>query len=589
MVKKILSVLLVTFGAVFFSAQNVFAAESISLFESTIAVNKNGSLDIREVIHYTTTESRHGIYRYIPLSYAHDGYHRRLQISVTAVTDDTRSPLRYETFVEEGNLVIKIGDPTTTFTGNRSFLISYSVDRGMVFNGSTPTFLWDITGEGWTMEIEAARARILTPGSQIVSVACYSGVFGQDTGECKFEQNTSDGITLIHASPIEIGSNMTVQVEFNPKAAPYIPTGIHAFAVFFRDNWQLFLFPLTALLSFYLWYTKGRDWVFISQNIFSLDKNQPQMLRPVFDNRRTRFVYEPLTALSPGEAGLLLDERVDNQDIVAEIITLARKKYISITEIAKKKLIFTTKDYQLKKLSPPSSKQDVKRTLTSTQAYLLKELFSKNDSVTIESLKGSFYKNIAHAKMLLNNQVTAQQWFTKNPSNTRGIYIGLFSIVIAAEFFLALSIAPYVDGLQLMGNWLICSLTSLYFAFNMPQKTAIGSNLSMQAQGLRQMIKTGSWRQEINEKHLFIEDVLPFAISLGVVHQLAKHMEALNLQPPNYLGGLHAVSASRFADSLQGFTESASSNLNYNPSSSSSSSGGGFSGGGGGGGGGGSW
>lgn len=90
------------------------------------------------------------------------------------------------------------------------------------------------------------------------------------------------------------------------------------------------------------------------------------------------------------------------------------------------------------------------------------------------------------------------------------------------------------------------------------------------------------------EKHLFIEEILPFAVALNVVDQLSRDMKELGLEPPKYMGGTNFGTAA-FVSS---FTSDLGAGLTYNPSSSSSGGGGfggGSSGGGGGGGGGGSW
>jgi len=119
----------------------------------------------------------------------------------------------------------------------------------------------------------------------------------------------------------------------------------------------------------------------------------------------------------------------------------------------------------------------------------------------------------------------------------------------------------------------------------MPQKTAVGNNLWMQVRGLKQSINYGKWREIIKEKNLFIEEVLPFAVSLGVIDRLAKDMKDLDIEPPDYF---HAgASGSLSQDFVSQFNNDMNSSIAYNPSSSSS--GGSFSGGGGGGGGGGSW
>ena len=98
------------------------------------------------------------------------------------------------------------------------------------------------------------------------------------------------------------------------------------------------------------------------------------------------------------------------------------------------------------------------------------------------------------------------------------------------------------------------------------------------------------------QKHLFLEEILPLAISLGVVEKLTKEMASLGVRPPDYFEG--AVAAGFYSD-WRGFYKNSTTVLSSSPSGKSSWSGGsGFSGGGSsggssgggfGGGGGGSW
>jgi len=126
----------------------------------------------------------------------------------------------------------------------------------------------------------------------------------------------------------------------------------------------------------------------------------------------------------------------------------------------------------------------------------------------------------------------------------------------------------------------------------MPRRTAWGHSLYRQITGLKFYLNAGKWREEIAEKNLFFEEILPLAISLGVVHKLASDMEALGIEPPEYLNGF---TAAYLVSDLDHFSSSAATNIASSLSGRSSWSGGsGFSGGGGGGGGfggggGGSW
>src|SRR5690606_5423140 len=83
--------------------------------------------------------------------------------------------------------------------------------------------------------------------------------------------------------------------------------------------------------------------------------------------------------------------------------------------------------------------------------------------------------------------------------------------------------------------WGVSAIVSAICAWFMPAKTAVGSNYSMQARGLRATIQRGAWREKIKEKQLFIEEVLPFAVALGVIDQLSRDMDELHIKPPKYM------------------------------------------------------
>jgi uncharacterized membrane protein len=134
-------------------------------------------------------------------------------------------------------------------------------------------------------------------------------------------------------------------------------------------------------------------------------------------------------------------------------------------------------------------------------------------------------------------------------------------------------------------------VVSIFLAVKMPRRTAWGYNLYQQIKGLKYYMEKGKWREEVMEKNLFLEEMLPLAISLGVVNKLAKDMKDLGLKPPEYFEGMVMSS---FVHDLNNFNSVMATNLTTSPSGNSSWSGGsgfsgGSSGGGFGGGGGGSW
>lgn len=580
--KKIIVTVLFLFVTTVTSA---FAAESASLFESTIIINQDGSASIEEEIVYQTDSEKHGIFRYIPIDYNHDGVRKKLRFTNIKVTDQNEVPIPYEQTIDDGNLVLKIGDPDTTFSGEKTYVIAYDVNQVITQVGQQLLFNWDITGEGWHFPIEKTVAHIHSPFAKIEQAECFSGAYGGNDNLCTILENTDERnvFDLTYDVPVNYGDNVTVRLTLASQNQLQLPSITEVWLTTLRNNWQVLLIPIPTLLAFYLWFKKGRDWQFESSNIFNLEPNQPKHLKPLFGYQRTAMVYEPIRDLTPGEVGVMLDERSDNQDVISEIVDLARKKYLEIKPLEKKKLLGKETDFEIIRL------KETDAALPKHQQYLLDALVGTKKSVKLSSLKGSFYTHMNEMKRMLTQSVYEKKFFTSSPTTIQIKYMIFYIIIAAIILMLSISWYEYINPLFAIVGLIASTLVALVFGFNMPQKTAIGTNLFMQAKGLKETLKRGAWRYKIQEKHLFIEEILPFAVSLGVVQQLTKDMDELSIEPPSYFAGFTGVHSANWSQNLHSFSSTAASGLSYNPSSSSSSSSGGFSGGGGGGGGGGSW
>lgn len=573
-------------------------SEAITYFSSTITVNQDTSISIQEKIEYVTQQTKHGIFRYIPLSYNHDGFKKQLPISEISVTDEANNPIPYRQTIENNSVFLKIGDPFTTFTGKKTYLISYTVQRALLLQDSMPLLYWDITGEGWNMPILQTTATVVSPRAEILQTNCFSGQIGGNDELCIVESKSAgttgtdqNSTTISYLDTVQYNDNVTLSVDFDSSNSLQFPSATQNLYYFFSQNWMLIFLPAPLFMMALIWWYKGRDWRFVSANVYTLDPTKPQKLSFPSVIPREPFVYAPIEALSPGQAAALIHNKVTPEGILAEILELARKKYLKIEAVAPKstigKLLGKKNDYTFIKLKELSKNPAV----SPVQEHLFKKIFASKNTTKVSELKGTFYLAMQTAQKILESSLTSEHFYTSNPTNSRVSWIFFYCIITGGLFtgviwqFAELSIVwPYaILAAQI--------LPGLFLAYHMPQRTAVGTNLWLQARGLRKSIRYGKWREKIKEKHLFIEEVFPFAVALGVVDALAKDMEQLNITPPDYLGTTSLVgwNAATFANS---FTKEITSSLSHNPSSSSSSGGfssGGSSGGGGGGGGGGSW
>jgi len=469
---------------------NIKALDKISNFHSDITINQDTSISIKETIQYTTDQQKHGIFRTIPFKY--DKYTASIKnISVNA-------PFSKST--NNGNLVLKIGDPQKTFSGNKTYEISYTI-HNTILSKNKPELYLDITGEYWQIPIEKSSATIKSPYAKIISSNCYSGPINSNDNLCKFDLQN-----FFYDKTITQNSNFTIYTSLDPDNQLIFPI-----------NYNYLKTPFALILSMFIilfWYFKGRDQIFISPNVFDTDISQPKKLKPLFYYQRIPFVYEPLN-LSPGLAGTIIDKKTNNRDIIAEIIDLARQKYLKITLIPKKG-IFSKEDFLFEQLKNSDNK------LPKQQKYLLDNIFQNKKSIKLSALKNTFYKYFNQSKTIINETLVKEKYFFHNPQTTK-IFLVIFLVIINI-FIINLNTHVFVF------NFII----SLFVLKNFSQRTALGYNLMLQAKGLQKTIKLGKWREEIKEKNLFIEEILPFAISLGVVKKLAKDMDKLGVTPPEY-------------------------------------------------------
>lgn len=580
----------------------VFAAtEHISSFSSRIEIQSDASLDITETIEYVPPYSKHGIYRYVPEQYPQPPFTlhlplRRVKVLAGPDTDELEKH-PFELSHENNNLLMKIGDPDLTFDEPRTYQISYQIGDAVRWispteastsNGSSPKLqlVWDITGEGWSFPINQTQAVISSPET-ILEAKCYGGPIGSDDGLCRTALDDSKHlVTVSYDQPIDYNDNLTIDLLLEASGAVRPKVGAAAQLKWWQDNWWFLLTVLPLAVTASWWWRRGRDYVYLTEAIFP-GEQKPFHLKPPLASRRVPFVYEPLRELTPGQAGAMLDERVDNQDVIAEILDLARHKYLKIEGVYKNEAARQkgkAKDYLFKLLKPADSK------LPAHQRYLMDQLFpGEKIERSVNKSKGKFATAFQTTKKKIYDSLKEKGWYTNNPETARGLGVVLVVFLNAGAAFGSIMYSVNTATPWWAVIFAVQVVPSFLFAWNFPQKTALGSAMMGQARGLQKTIRYGKWREQIKEKHLFIDEVLPFAVAAGVITQLQHDLKDLNLPEPDYVSGFGAAQAGSWANSLSDFSTHTSSGLSYNPSSSSSGGSSGGSGGGGGGGGGGSW
>ncbi len=553
------------------SQRNVLAADyEIKNFESEITLNQDYSLRIKETIETNFLIPKHGIYRVIPFIYSHNGKTIRADLRILKITDSEGRNVPYQVTNYNQSKKIKIGDSDKTLTGRQNYVIDYKVDQVVMDYGNGPEIYWNVTGGEWDALIEKSKAKVISPYGEITKTECFGC-------ESSFNKNQAifDG---------DQGLTVVVQIDKNNQLKQ--PGMIKKTINLIEGNWGYLLAILPTCLMAWIWFKKGRDKKYLSDNIYVKPEDGKEENVNLFDRPHLPLVYSPIKDLSPAEIGTIVDQKIDISDIVSEIIELARLGFLKIKKTEKKKILgIKETDYELIKLD--KSVVD----LNDFQKNLLDSLFGDLYMVKISELKNKFYKKLPKLKSDIYDELEKKGISDSNWGKVYGKWIA--KVIILNFLTIILVTSLFCDLTGNFGPMVIAFLgviPSVILAVKMPRRTAWGYSLYRQIEGLKYYLSKGKWREEIMEKNLFLEEMLPIAISLGVVNQLTKDMKDLGMEPPKYFEG---VVINNFSHDLNSFNSSMTTNLTSTPSGNSSWSGGsGFSGGSGGGfggGGGGSW
>lgn len=572
------------------------AAYYIETFDSEIHLHTNGSYDVTErlVVDFGS-ENRHGIYREIPYKYEAESIgnkflkrSKKVRIKVLSVTDDDGNRYRTKIKRRRGYINIRIGSPNVYVTGTMVYIIKYKVEDAMLYFDDYDELYWNVTGTEWDCDISSASVTVYLPPempADELRTNCITGGYGSTEKNCA-SRISRRSVIYKTTQPLSTYENLTIGLAM-PKGYIGKPSFVKRALWELEWVWPLFIFPIGLLILILLYLSKGRD--------------------PLYYSIVPR--YEPPENLTPAEAGTLIDERVDMQDMTSTIVDLAVRGYLKIVEIKKKKIVFfTTTDYALIKLkgADESLKEHEKLMFNGlfkkgkvTTEELAKVLERCPDCqgkkiITVSSLKEKFYTEIPDIKKSLYTTLVKQGFFPANPDKVRGKYVGWGIVLMIVGFILGL----FVNVLFVVSAVLLGFLTILFGRF-MPRKTKKGSIQASQIAGFEEFVrrveKDRIARMAQDDPTVF-ERLLPYAMALGVADQWAEAFKNLFKEAPNwYVGERGAVFYPHmFVNNLGSAVSSVGSAMSSRPRSASSGGssfggGGGFSGGGFGGGGGGAW
>jgi hypothetical protein len=547
---------------------------TIDAFRADITIRSDGSLVILETIDVDFAGlQKHGIFRTIPTRYRYDDRRDRTYVlSVDGVTDRTGRAWPYQLTRGDAATEIKIGDAAHTVSGKQSYRIAYTVNGAMNAFADHDELYWNVNGALWDVPTRAASASVTAPAGSIQRATCFEGPTGS-TAVCR-SASTADRADFTATRPFAPGDQLTVVAALRGGAvavgAPFLVDRPRGLADYFSTSPVASAAAVVALVGgllaiWRLWWTRGRDRGRTGGAIIA--------------------EFEPPEKLRPAQLGVLVDETADPRDLIATIVDLAVRGYLTITEHPKQGL-FGHADWTLDRKKPGDDLLQYERTL-------FDGLFKDGPSVLLSSLKGTFAGTLSAAQSHLYADAKSRGWFVADPAGVRTAYAGLGCLIVIAGVALVWVLGSTI-GWGLVGLAIVPAGALLVILNRaMPARTEKGSALLRATLGFKRYMDTAETdRAAFAEKEGLFTAYLPYAVMFGTVDKWIHAFAGLDIAraTSSFYTGPAAFNSVLFASSFDGFSSTLATAVVSTPAGSGGSGfSGGSSGGGGGGGGGGSW
>ena len=616
-------------------------------FRVDAVVHQDNVWEITETVDVFFEEPRHGIYRYIPITFTmkHDvslDKGNKPEVIHGQVVQDWQV-YQYRSEVEdievegggyttedsdENNCVIRIGSEWSEVAGDKRYVIRYKYvyrdDRRPNYDYLFHTIL----GTDFNERIDVFSFRVEfekpLPADIQDRLEVYSGAYGETT-------NTVEWQTFKVTPHVITGKALDIPPHHGITLYANLPEGYYedVLSVNYALHYLCFAISvvLILLIIFYLFKTQSRKPVKVIE-------------------------FYPPDGISSAEVGTIMDDSVDTIDMASMIPWLAGKGYISIEEKEKGSFLKRTETV-LTKL------KDLPDDAPSYQKKMMQLLFKGNQTANlshmaerpseVDDFKIELRKNFRGDKALSSYALPLFLYFPLILTTT-GVFATnsvietfdmgewiLAAMLWAAPFAVGTFLRLYYSDKDLFSSkWkrvfffivkallmAICCLiyTQAIHAYGAPMSKLVSAllfivcfllgesigrfnvdtdyRLQMAGRllGFKEFIKTAEKSRLETLQHddpQYFYKILPYAMVFGLSHKWADLFKDITVEQPDWYRTATPLSGNAFVthmtSNLFASTRHAVDIVSHDSSSSSGGSGGGgFSGGGGGGGGGGSW
>jgi len=487
---------------------------AIANFVTSLQVNPDASLLVREDVTFEFQGAHQGVYRTIPVRYDRGGLEFALRLEGIGVYDEANRPLRHEVSYPSRYVRITAWVPGATDT-KKTVTFIYRVRRAILAFEDHEELYWNATGHEWEVPIQHAEVYVNTPpgvSDKDVRTAVYTGPRGS-VGQDYRVDRVQRLLRLTATRPLRPREGMTVVVGWPPGSVGR-PTALAEARWFVSDNWP-FSLPLLAFgLGWLVWWAYGRD---------------PAATRSVKPE------YEPPPGLIPAEAGTLVDEKAEPREVLATIVDLAVRGYLQIEQIT---TAFGQPDFMFKRLKPIGGDPN----LEDFELYVLAKLFSTDWALNMRLLS-EVRRDYDHVfppiRDRLYRLMVADGLFPSSPGRMRRNWTIPGALLIVTAFVLPGHWPSWLDayGITLPIAIGACGVVLLGWSRAMAHRTWRGVQVLARVRGFQEFLERAEKdrleRMPADTLHRF----LPWAISLGVTERWIFNFDGIKVDAPAWYTG----------------------------------------------------
>ncbi|MGW5054235.1 DUF2207 family protein [Actinokineospora sp. NPDC004072] len=389
-------------------------------------------------------------------------------------------------------LVIKLGEGASTVT--------YKLGGAVADLGDRLQFRWQVAS-GWDTKLVFLRASLLSPkpGYDFVCLA------GAPTTEDRCDSAVTDaaGILRVVHADLDAGARVDVTASLDaglvPATAQFTSggAGTGPFALTPLSGGGLGLVLLLLIGGFAVVLTaRGRDTRALAAEGAPVD---------VLVSQGERVAFASPDGILPGQAGTVVDERVDPRDLTATVVDLAVRNYLWITEAGP--------DWQIVRRNAPDD------ALTAYERAVYTALLPEGtDAVTVSALR-SAPPRLAEAQSAVYADAVSRNWLSHKPGGLGKV--GITGVAVAAvgaalTTALALSGGPALLGVAVV----IGGIGLVLGARLLPARTKRGGLLLQQIRGLHGYLRAARPDQvPPADREMVFSRSLPYAVALDETGQ----------------------------------------------------------------------